>query len=51
MYRQLDSGERNCISVCAEKYMAHMARVGARFAEETMPQAQPQGAGAGNAGG
>jgi len=40
--RQLDSGERNCIGVCADKYMQHMARVGARFAEETMPAQQPQ---------
>ena len=38
--RQLDSSERGCITVCAEKYMAHMARVGQRFAEETMPQQQ-----------
>ena len=41
--RQLDGNEKACITSCADKYMQHMARVGARFAEETMTQqGQPQ---------
>ena len=41
--RQLDSGERQCIATCSDKWMQHMQRVGQRFAEETMPGTQPQG--------
>ena len=45
--RHLDQSERQCVGVCVEKWMAHMQRVGARFAEET----QAGGGGGGGGGG
>ena len=40
--RALDGAEKACIGSCADKYMLHMQRMAARFAEENMPQQQGQ---------
>jgi import inner membrane translocase subunit TIM9 len=40
--RNLDSSEKNCINICAEKYLAHMGRVGQRFHEESLMNQQQQ---------